>query len=200
MTIELKVPALPESVTDATLVAWHKKPGEAVARDENLVDLETDKVVLEVPSPSSGTLAEVRVEDGATVTAGDLLAVLEEGAAAEPEAAPAAAAPVEEAPVEAADTSAAAAAAAPKLSPAVRRLLDEHDLDATIIVGSGKDGRITKSDVMAYLKSHSDENVTPGDPAPELEAAAMPGVGGSSTVAAPVSKSRRAIWLPANEA
>ena len=79
MTIEIKVPQLPESVTDATLVAWHKKPGDAVSRDENLVDLETDKVVLEVPAPANGTLAEIRIEDGATVTAGDVLAIPEEG-------------------------------------------------------------------------------------------------------------------------
>ena len=165
MSIEIKVPPLPESVSDATLVAWHKQPGETVSRDESLADLETDKVVLEVPAPVSGTLLEIRVKDGATVTAGDVLAILEEGEVV-------AAAVVEEkqdAP------KAEKAAAEPKgesshkLSPAVRRLLDEHDLDATIVVGSGKDGRITKSDVMAYLKSHSDENVTPGDPAPELE-------------------------------
>ena len=79
MTIEIKVPQLPESVTDATLVAWHKSVGEAVARDENLVDLETDKVVLEVPAPSAGTLTKIVVEDGVTVTAGDVLAILEEG-------------------------------------------------------------------------------------------------------------------------
>ena len=78
MSIEIKVPPLPESVSDATLVAWHKKAGEAVARDENLVDLETDKVVLEVPAPASGTLLKIIVNDGATVTAGDVLAVLEE--------------------------------------------------------------------------------------------------------------------------
>jgi 2-oxoglutarate dehydrogenase E2 component (dihydrolipoamide succinyltransferase) len=182
MSIEIRVPQLPESVTDATLVAWHKKPGEAVSRDENLVDLETDKVVLEVPAPSTGTLAEVRVEDGATVTAGDVLAVLEEGAAPEPESESESepervaeeAPPPEEADV-------ASAAESPKLSPAVRRLLDEHDLDATIIAGSGKDGRITKSDVMAYLKSHSDENVTPGDPAPELDVVPAAGSGGSRT-------------------
>lgn len=163
MTIEIKVPPLPESVTDATLVAWHKKPGEAVSRDENLVDLETDKVVLEVPAPASGVIAKIKVADGAVVVAGDVLAILEEGeetAATTPPVEKKAAAPI-------AETSTAAAAA--KMSPAVRRLLDEHDLDATVVYGSGKDGRITKSDVMSYLKSHSDENVTPGDPAPELE-------------------------------
>src|SRR5690606_12047827 len=79
MSIEIKVPALPESVSDATLVAWHKKPGDSISRDENLVDLETDKVVLEVPAPASVTLKEIRVEDGATVTAGDVLAILDEG-------------------------------------------------------------------------------------------------------------------------
>lgn len=77
--MEIKVPSLPESVSDATLVAWHKKPGDHVSRDENLVDLETDKIVLEVPSPVSGTLKEIKMEDGATVRAGDLLAILEEG-------------------------------------------------------------------------------------------------------------------------
>ena len=79
MSIEIKVPPLPESVSDATLVAWHRKAGDAVSRDENLVDLETDKVVLEVPAPASGVLQEIRIQDGATVTAGDVLAILEEG-------------------------------------------------------------------------------------------------------------------------
>ena len=82
MSIEVKVPQLPESVADATLVGWHKSPGDSVARDENLVDLETDKVVLEVPAPANGILKEIRIEDGATVTAGEVLAILEEGEAA----------------------------------------------------------------------------------------------------------------------
>lgn len=165
MTIEIKVPPLPESVSDATLVAWHKKAGEAVSRDENLVDLETDKVVLEVPAPASGTISEIKVENGATVVAGDVLALLEEGeaATAAPAAPQAAEMKVDSPAVEVVDAGPA------KMSPAVRRLLEEHDLDATIVIGSGKDGRITKSDVMSYLKTHSDENVAPGDPAPELE-------------------------------
>lgn len=171
MTIEIKVPQLPESVTDATLVAWHKKAGDSVQRDENLVDLETDKVVLEVPAPATGSIKEILIADGTTVTAGEVLALLEEGevsddateteteteANAEPEAKVESATPEPEEPT-----------TSPKLSPSVRRLLDEHDLDATIVVGTGKDGRITKSDVMGYLKSHSDENVAPGDPAPEI--------------------------------
>ncbi len=164
MSIEIKVPPLPESVTDATLVAWHKSAGESVSRDENLVDLETDKVVLEVPAPATGTITEIVVEDGATVTAGDVLAILEEGevtaeeapaaAPAEPEAAPAAETP--------------APKSAPKTSPAVRRLLDEHDLDATMVVGTGKDGRVTKADVMNFLKHDDSGNVAPGDPAPQV--------------------------------
>jgi 2-oxoglutarate dehydrogenase E2 component (dihydrolipoamide succinyltransferase) len=167
MSIEIKVPPLPESVTDATLVAWHKNVGEAVARDENLVDLETDKVVLEVPAPSSGAIAKILVEEGATVTAGDVLALLEEG-----EGAIAAAPVAPEAEAEPAVQTTAAAAptgkAAAKTSPAVRRLLDEHDLDATMIIGTGKDGRITKADVMKFLKEDDSSNVTPGDPAPQV--------------------------------
>ena len=81
MTIEVRVPQLPESVADATLVSWHKKPGDSVARDENLVDLETDKVVLEVPAPSAGVLKEIRLGDGTTVTSGQILAIIEESAA-----------------------------------------------------------------------------------------------------------------------
>ena len=162
MSIEIKVPPLPESVSDATLVAWHKKSGDGVQRDETLVDLETDKVVLEVPAPAGGTLAEIRVEEGATVTAGDVLAILEEGevaAAAPAEAAPAAAAPADDAPAEPEEDS----GKAPKTSPAVRRLLEEHDLDATMVTGTGKDGRVTKADVMSFLKDDDSSNVTPGD-------------------------------------
>ncbi len=164
MSIEIKVPPLPESVSDATLVAWHKSAGESVSRDENLVDLETDKVVLEVPAPASGTIAKIVVENGATVVAGDVLAVLEEGEAVA--AAPAAAsAPV----AEKAMAPAAAESGGPiKTSPAVRRLLEEHDLDATMVLGTGKDGRITKSDVMTFLKSDDSGNVTPGDPTPQV--------------------------------
>ena len=162
MTIEIKVPPLPESVTDATLVGWHKKPGDSVSRDENLVDLETDKVVLEVPAPTSGTLAKIVAEDGATVEAGDVLAILEEGdVVVAPEAPPARA---EEQVAEEPAKVARKATGPVKTSPAVRRLLEEHDLDATLVMGTGKDGRITKSDVMAFLKTDDSSNVTPGDP------------------------------------
>ncbi len=150
MTIEIRVPQLPESVADAILVTWHKKPGDAVSRDENLADLETDKVVLEVPAPNNGVLKELKIEAGTTVTSGQLLAVIEAGAA------PAKAKSAATAPVAA--TAAAATAAAPaanddaaKLSPAVRRLVEENKLDPGAIPASGKDGRITKGDVMGFL-------------------------------------------------
>ena len=163
MTIEIKVPPLPESVTDATLVGWHKKVGDSVARDENLVDLETDKVVLEVPAPASGTITKIVAKDGATVEAGDLLAILEEGEAV------AAAPPVEDkAEDKPAESKAKEAKGPVKTSPAVRRLLDEHDLDATVVTGSGKDGRLTKADVMAFLKADDSSDVTPGDSTPAV--------------------------------
>jgi 2-oxoglutarate dehydrogenase E2 component (dihydrolipoamide succinyltransferase) len=161
MSIEIKVPPLPESVSDATLVAWHKNVGEGVARDENLVDLETDKVVLEVPAPAAGTLAKIVVEDGATVVAGDVLAIFEEGEVAA--VAPAA----KEKPATKAATAPKQSKGPVKTSPAVRRLLEEHDLDATMVSGTGKDGRVTKADVMAFLKAEGGSEVTPGDPTPE---------------------------------
>ncbi len=175
MTIEIKVPPLPESVSDATLIAWHKKEGDAVSRDENLVDLETDKIVLEVPAPSAGTLQEIRITDGTTVTSGQVLAILLEGESTA--AQPAANVEPEEVVADVAESSATKSAeSAHKLSPSVRRLLDEHDLDATIVVGTGKGGRITKADVMGYLKSHADENVMPGDPAPAVTVGHDPAV------------------------
>src|SRR5689334_15969195 len=147
MTTEIRVPQLPESVADATLVAWHKQPGEAVRRDENLADLETDKVVLEVPAPANGVVRELRVQSGATVTSGQILAILEEGAPAGGAAPKPAAA--ESAPASAARSAPAAAAAkgaaaeiardADKLSPAVRRLVEENRLDAGSIPASGRD-------------------------------------------------------------
>ena len=152
MTVDVKVPQLPESVTDATLVSWHKTPGQAVKRDENLVDLETDKVVLEVPAPISGIIKEIRIQNGATVTSGELLATLEPAdvASIAPAENSMAAEPAAIAAV-AAVTPAAQDNAA-KLSPAVRRLLEEHDIDATQIQGTGKGGRILKTDVESYVE------------------------------------------------
>ncbi len=175
MGIEIKVAQLPESVTDATLVGWHKQAGDAVSRDENLADLETDKVVLEVPAPVSGVLSEIRVSDGTTVTEGEVLAVIEEGATA-------AAAPAEPAAAAAATETAKApqkeaddddARAAHRLSPAVRRLVEEHDLDPSLIKGSGKGGRINKADVLRFM-DQQDQDVAPEDTGSSVQAAADP--------------------------
>jgi 2-oxoglutarate dehydrogenase E2 component (dihydrolipoamide succinyltransferase) len=158
---EIKVPPLPESITDATLVAWHKQPGDAVKRDENLADLETDKVVLEVPAPANGVLRELKVQTGAVVTAGQLLALIEEGAqAAAAPAAAARAAAAEE--LKATGTE----GGREKLSPSVRRLIEENRLDAAAIPASGRDGRLTKSDVVDFMGRKSD--------APAPAAAASP--------------------------
>src|SRR5262245_61931032 len=126
MSIEVRVPQLPESVTDATLVSWHKKAGDPVGRDENLVDLETDKVVLEVPAPSAGVIKEIKVENGATVTSGQVLAILEagEGVATAPPAQQAA----DKAP--AAEPRSNGGATGGKLAPSAKRMVEEHKLDA----------------------------------------------------------------------
>jgi 2-oxoglutarate dehydrogenase E2 component (dihydrolipoamide succinyltransferase) len=162
MSIEVKVPQLPESVTDATLVAWHKKPGEPVGRDENLVDLETDKVVLEVPAPAAGVIKEIKVENGATVTSGQVLAILEEGAAAAPSK-PAAAQPQ-------AQASEPKVAAAAKLAPSAKRMVEEHKLDAGQIAGSGRDGRISKGDVIQHMAG---KEAAPAKPAAAKPAPAV---------------------------
>src|SRR5688500_17542102 len=148
MSIEIKVPQLPESVSDATLVSWHKKPGESVNRDENLVDLETDKVVLEVPAPSSGVKKELRVENGATVTSGQVRATLE---AAEGTATAAPAASATEAKAETAADTKAADARGRTLAPAAERMVEEHKLAAAQIPGSGRDGRVSKGDVIQHM-------------------------------------------------
>ena len=150
MSIEIKVPQLPESVADATLVTWHKQVGQSVSRDENLADLETDKVVLEVPAPVSGVIKELRIVAGTSVTSGQVLAVLEEGAVA---AAPAKAAAAAPAPAAKAAAVAAPAAANDngKLAPSVRRMVEEKQLDPSKIPATGRDGRITKGDVVDYL-------------------------------------------------
>jgi 2-oxoglutarate dehydrogenase E2 component (dihydrolipoamide succinyltransferase) len=154
MSIEIKVPNLPESVSEATVATWHLKSGDAVKREQNLVDLETDKVMLEVPATADGVLKEIRIQAGTTVKAGDVIGVLEEGSAAAPAPAPAKA----EAPAAAATNGAAAPAKTADddaQSPAVRKLLTELGLSAAQISGSGKGGRLTKEDVQAYADKQS---------------------------------------------
>lgn len=148
MSIEVKVPALPESVADATIAAWHKKVGDSVNRDENLVDLETDKVVLEVPAPADGVIEEILFQAGDTVNAQNVLAKIRETSGkAAPAAVAAVAASVQAKPVEAVAT---ASTIPPATSPAVRRLLAEHDMKAESV--PSKDNRITKQAVLDSLK------------------------------------------------
>jgi 2-oxoglutarate dehydrogenase E2 component (dihydrolipoamide succinyltransferase) len=155
MSIEIRVPALPESIADATLVAWHKQPGEAFKRDENLADLETDKVVLEVPAPADGVMSDQKFAVGATVTEGQVLAVITEGgapaAAAAAKAAPVAAAPAAAATGVPAATKTVSPADSAKLSPSVRRLVEETRIDPASVPATGRDGRLTKSDVTEFL-------------------------------------------------
>ena len=180
MTIEIKVPQLPESVSDATLVNWYRSTGDPVQRDEKLVELETDKVVLEVPCPSDGILREVRVADGATVTAGEVLALLEPGEVsgesgeaegesdmadpaapkAETAAAPEVAAVPEPAPTTGDNET------LERAGPAVRRLMREHQVDSNAIRGTGRGGRITKSDVLNYMDRGSETTGGPQKEAP----------------------------------
>ncbi|MBK7206253.1 MAG: dihydrolipoyllysine-residue succinyltransferase [Thermomonas sp.] len=148
MATEVKVPVLPESVSDATIASWHKKAGDAVRRDENLLDLETDKVVLEVPSPVDGVLKEIRFEAGATVNSQQVVAVIEEGAvAAAPAAAAAAPAP---APAAAAPAAPASAPASGALPPGARFAATTSGVDPADVAGTGRRGMVTKEDIVNY--------------------------------------------------
>jgi 2-oxoglutarate dehydrogenase E2 component (dihydrolipoamide succinyltransferase) len=180
MTVEVKVPSLPESVSDGTLVNWKKKPGEAVKRGENLVDLETDKVVLDIPAPEDGILGQILRQEGDIVTTGEVIATLEEGAVAQAATPAPAPTPVAAAPAPAAPAAAPAPAAEVDLeglSPAVRRLAAEHGLDIGKIPGSGRSGRVTKADVLTFIEARKS-----GVPAP---AAAAPVPAPVVAVAAP---------------
>ena len=152
---EIRVPTLGESVTEATIGKWFKKVGDAVAVDEPLVELETDKVTIEVPAPAAGVLADIAAKDGETVGVGALLGQIEEGAGAPAAAKPAAAAAAKP-PEPAAATSQAAPAAAPAsdtpLAPAVRKMAAETGVDPAKVAGTGKDGRVTKGDVLAAIE------------------------------------------------
>jgi 2-oxoglutarate dehydrogenase E2 component (dihydrolipoamide succinyltransferase) len=165
------VPVLPESVSDATIATWHKKAGDAVKRDENLVDLETDKVVLEVPAPADGVLKEIKQQTGATVTSQQLLAIIEEGAAA-PAPAPAATAPAAAPAPQAAAAPGAAAQPAKSgdLSPAGQRVATENRIDPSQVPGTGRGGQVTKEDLMNFMRSGGQAAA----PAAKAPAASMP--------------------------
>ncbi|SFM06654.1 2-oxoglutarate dehydrogenase complex dihydrolipoyllysine-residue succinyltransferase [Rugamonas rubra] len=173
--IEVKVPQLSESVAEATMLTWHKKIGESVARDENLIDIETDKVVLELPAPAAGVIVQIIKGDGATVVAGEIIAIIDtEGSA-------------KVSPMEVSAAPAAPAAAAPAAAnkgdvamPAAAKILSEANMSAAQVAGSGKDGRVTKGDALAAVA------VKPAAPAPLAPAAAKPAL---QQVAAPSAAS-----------
>jgi 2-oxoglutarate dehydrogenase E2 component (dihydrolipoamide succinyltransferase) len=146
MSIEIKAPTFPESVADGTVATWHKKPGEAVKRDELIVDIETDKVVLEVVAPADGSIAEILKGEGETVLSNEVIARFAEGAvaASAPSAAPAAAAPA---------VSAATTSADKPVNPAARKMAEENNVNTASVSGSGKDGRVLKEDVANHIKS-----------------------------------------------
>ena len=196
MTIEVRVPQLPESVADATIVSWHKKPGDAVARDENLVDLETDKVVLEVPAAAAGVLKEIKLGDGTTVTSGQVLALIEEGATALPGASAPAVMAASGGPATPAAAAVAAAkeaarpdAGAGKLSPAAKRVVEENRVDPKAVSGSGRDGRVSKSDVVNYLSA---KDTAPSPGAAAAPAAAAPASKAAAPAAPPAARGARA--------
>jgi 2-oxoglutarate dehydrogenase E2 component (dihydrolipoamide succinyltransferase) len=189
MTVEVKVPTLPESVADGTLVNWKKKPGDPVKRGENLVDLETDKVVLDIPAPADGVLGPILRQEGEIVTTGDVIATLEEGAVAQavapapaPVAAPAPAAPTAPTPA-----GAVTEVDLEGLSPAVRRLVAEYGLDASKIPSSGRGGRVTKADVLAYLDARKAGAPTAAAPPPIAAPAAVSATAPAPAPAAPLA-------------
>ncbi len=178
MSIEVKVPVLPESVADATIATWHKKVGDTIKRDENLVDLETDKVVLEVPAPADGVLQELLFDEGASVKSGELLARISGSIA-----------PVAtKAPMPQQEENDAASNAE---SPAVRRMLAEHDLQPNQIIGSGKDGRLSKEDVLAFIESG--RNTAVAKATPVVKAAVTPSAGAREEKRVPMSRLRAKV-------
>ncbi|MCG9696926.1 2-oxoglutarate dehydrogenase complex dihydrolipoyllysine-residue succinyltransferase [Shewanella sp. Isolate11] len=181
MSIEIKVPVLPESVADATIATWHVKAGEQVSRDQNLVDIETDKVVLEVVAPEDGSIVEFLAEEGDTVLAEAVIAKFVAGAVAGQE--------VTKAEAEAAAPQAEASASDESndaLSPSVRRLIAEHNVDASKVKGTGVGGRITKEDVEAFVKSASAAK-------PEAAAAAVEPLAERSQKRVPMTRLRKTI-------
>lgn len=180
MTIEIKVPDLPESVADATIATWHKKPGDLVARDEVLVDIETDKVVLEVPAPEAGVLGDILQSEGATVLSRQLIAMLKP--------APVAGEATSEKPVEA-----VADDAADGLSPSVRRMVTEHDIDVAKLTGTGKGGRVTKEDVEAFIKNLGKAPVAAPTAAAPVAAAPVAPLAGRTEKRVPMTRLRKRI-------
>ncbi|AJE15046.1 MULTISPECIES: 2-oxoglutarate dehydrogenase complex dihydrolipoyllysine-residue succinyltransferase [Stutzerimonas] len=191
MAIEIKAPTFPESVADGTVATWHKKPGEAVKRDELIVDIETDKVVMEVLAEADGVLTEIVKNEGDTVLSGELLGKLEAGAsaAAAPASAPAAAA----APQAAAESAPAASAEEQILAPAARKLAEENGIDPNSIRGTGKDGRVTKEDVVAAIEAKKSAPAAAAKPAAPAAAAPIFAAGDRVEKRVPMTRLRAKV-------
>lgn len=176
--IEVKVPQLSESVAEATLLAWHKKVGEAVARDENMIDIETDKVVLELPAPAAGVIVQIIKDNGATVVAGEVIAIIDTDGSAKVSPMEVSAVPAPALAAAAQDTaSASAPAAATKgdvAMPAAAKILSEKGLSAGDVAGSGKDGRVTKGDALAASAKPAVAPLAPAAAKPALQQVATP--------------------------
>jgi 2-oxoglutarate dehydrogenase E2 component (dihydrolipoamide succinyltransferase) len=199
--IEVKVPQLSESVAEATLLTWHKKVGESIARDENLIDIETDKVVLELPAPGAGVLTQILKADGSTVVAGEIIGIIDtEASASAGAAAPAAAAPAPAPAPAAAPAAAASGSKAGVAMPAAAKILADNNMSAAQVEGSGKDGRVTKGDVLGAIAG----GVKPAAPAPlaaaapvkalqQVAAPALPSLGDRPEERVPMSRLRARI-------
>jgi 2-oxoglutarate dehydrogenase E2 component (dihydrolipoamide succinyltransferase) len=195
MTLEIRVPGLGESVTEATVAKWLKKPGDAVRADEPLVELETDKVTVEVPAPAAGVLAAIQVEAGATIAVGGVLGTLNEGAAGA-----AAAAPPKPQPLPQAAPKPAPAPQAPRpiasapVAPSARKMAEEANIPTTAIAGTGRDGRVMKGDVLSAIEARANE------PRPMYVAPAGPRPQAAREERVPMSRLRRTIALRLKEA
>lgn len=192
MRIKIKTPMLPESVTEATMLTWHKAVGEQVQRDEILVDVETEKIVLEVPAPQNGVLHKILKPEGEVITAEEVLCVIDTDGAQVPEAT-ADAASTETAQTEGSE----AASAQVPVSPAVRRFAHDHDINLKEVAGTGKDGRVTKADLVNFVESKSSEQVAKAPPPkPKLPIAESPKAAASGEREqrrVPMSRIRRTI-------
>jgi 2-oxoglutarate dehydrogenase E2 component (dihydrolipoamide succinyltransferase) len=190
MLIEVKVPTLSESVSEATLVSWHKKVGDAVKRDENLIDIETDKVVMELPAPADGVITKIIQGDAATVASGEVIAMIDTEAKASAGAAPAAAAPV--AASVAKPAAAPAVAAAPAMSPAAAKIAAENNVSAGDVAGTGRGGRVTKEDVVNKVAGAPAAVVAPAATKPAAPTLVIP-QGDRSEQRVPMSRLRARI-------
>ena len=190
MLIEVKVPQLSESVSEATLVSWHKKEGDAVSRDENLIDIETDKVVLETPAPADGVLARIVKGDGLTVTSGEVIAVIDTAASAS--AAPPVVDPALAAKAPAAAPAPAAAAGGKPASPSAAKLAAEKGVDTAAIAGTGRDGRVTKADVLAAGAAPAPAAPAPA-PAAKPAPVPVPTTGGRAEQRVPMTRLRARV-------